>query len=194
MRRVVLAGLVIALGTATSPGHAADRSGNFGVKGFGLETCQSYVAAKSANAPLYFLSRSWLNGYLSAYNQLTPSTYEIAGGADLEALAAWLETYCKARPRHSFVIAVTSLTAALHPRRLQDKPQAGAAVAPSQADVETVRRIQKALKDKGYYTGSVDGLFGPGTQMGLEAFQRKEGLNVTGQPDVPTLDRLNLLR
>lgn len=194
MRRFLLVGLMIALSAAASPGHAADRNGNFGVKGFGLETCQTYVAAKSADAPLYLLSRSWLNGYLSAYNQLTPSTYEIAGGANLEALAAWLDTYCKERPDESFVLAVSALTAALHPRRLQEKPQAGAAAAPSQADRETVRWIQKALKDKGYYKGTVDGLFGPGTQMALEAFQRKEGLNVTGQPDVPTLDKLNLLR
>lgn len=194
MRRFLLVGLVIALSAAASPGRAADKNGNFGVKGFGLETCQAYVAAKSTNAPLYLFSRSWLNGYLSAYNQLTPSTYEIAGGADLEALAAWLEAYCKEHPDESFVIAVSALTAVLQPRRLQEKPQAGAAVAPSEADRETVRWIQQALKDKGYYAGSVDGMFGPGTRMALEAFQRKEGLNVTGQPDVPTLDRLNLLR
>ncbi len=174
MRRFLLVGLVIALSAAASPGQAADRNGNFGVKGFGLQDCESYVVAKSGLLPRYFVFRSWLNGYLSAYNQLMPSTYDIAGPAELEALTAWLDTYCKERPRHNFVMAVTALNATLQPHRVEEKTLDSGAVTPSEADVETVRRVQQALKDKGYYAaGSVDGVFGPGTQMALEDFQRK---------------------
>ncbi|MCH8275903.1 MAG: peptidoglycan-binding protein [Armatimonadetes bacterium] len=172
----------------------ADRDGNFRVKGFGLESCESYTAASAGSAPRHFAFRSWLNGYLTAYNQLAASTYGITGKANLESLTAWLAEYCQARPGVSFVLAVSALTAALEPNRLTEQPASTPKAALSEADRETVRRIQRVLKDKGYYTGTTDGLFGPGTRMGLEAFQRKEGLNVTGQPDVPTLDRLKLLR
>lgn len=37
---------------------------------------------------------------------------------------------------------------------------------------------------------SVDGIFGPGTRQALEAFQRVYGLNVTGETDINTWDRL----
>ena len=39
-------------------------------------------------------------------------------------------------------------------------------------------------------TISVDGIFGPGTRQALEAFQRVYGLNVTGETDINTWDRL----
>lgn len=39
-------------------------------------------------------------------------------------------------------------------------------------------------------TVSVDGDFGPGTRQALEAFQRVYGLNVTGETDINTWDRL----
>lgn len=39
-------------------------------------------------------------------------------------------------------------------------------------------------------TPSVDGVFGPGTRQALEAFQRVYGLDVTGETDINTWDRL----
>lgn len=45
---------------------------------------------------------------------------------------------------------------------------------------ETVRKIQQKLKNWGYYTGSVDGVFGSGTESAVQYFQRKNGLTADG--------------
>lgn len=192
MRRQFFGILGLALIVTASPALAADSKGDFGVKGFGLESCESYVTARSQSGAGYYAFRSWLNGYLSAYNQLTPGTYEITGKVNLESLTAWLAEYCQPRPSVGFVLAVSALMAVLEPTRLTAKPANELTAALSAADRDTVGRVQQALKDKGYYKGTIDGLLGPLTRTAIGAFQRREGLNVTGQPDVPTLGRLNL--
>ena len=42
------------------------------------------------------------------------------------------------------------------------------------------RLVQKRLKDLGYYNGTVDGKFGPGSVSALKAFQRNNGLTADG--------------
>jgi hypothetical protein len=44
-----------------------------------------------------------------------------------------------------------------------------------------VQQIQQALKDKGLYSGSVDGDFGGGTQAAVLAFQRAQNLEADGR-------------
>lgn len=43
-----------------------------------------------------------------------------------------------------------------------------------------VRAMQRALKELGFYTGSIDGAFGTGTENALKAFQSKNGLRADG--------------
>lgn len=45
---------------------------------------------------------------------------------------------------------------------------------------ELVTTLQKRLKTWGYYTGSVDGIFGSQTEQAVKYFQRKNGLAVDG--------------
>lgn len=45
---------------------------------------------------------------------------------------------------------------------------------------ELVKQVQTKLKSWGYYTGSVDGIFGSGTESAVKAFQKKNGLTVDG--------------
>ncbi|MBR0537388.1 MAG: spore cortex-lytic enzyme [Clostridia bacterium] len=52
---------------------------------------------------------------------------------------------------------------------------------------EEVRQIQKKLKDAGYYTGAVDGIFGAKTRDAVKAFQRDCGLTVDGVAGPKTL-------
>ncbi len=45
---------------------------------------------------------------------------------------------------------------------------------------EAVKKLQRALKDKGYYSGSVDGSYGSGTMQAVLAFQRQNNLREDG--------------
>lgn len=45
---------------------------------------------------------------------------------------------------------------------------------------EDVKKVQRLLKDWGYYTGSVDGIFGERTYRAVRYFQKKNGLTVDG--------------
>ncbi len=45
----------------------------------------------------------------------------------------------------------------------------------------SVADIQTALKNAGFYTGSVDGKIGPKTKAAIEEFQRANGLGVDGK-------------
>ncbi|GHU72475.1 hypothetical protein AGMMS49992_08510 [Clostridia bacterium] len=53
-----------------------------------------------------------------------------------------------------------------------------------------VRALQTVLKQLGYLTGSVDGIFGPKTKAAVEGFQRKNGLTVNGQVTNATFQRM----
>lgn len=53
-----------------------------------------------------------------------------------------------------------------------------------------VSAMQQALKDKGYYTGKVDGSFGGGTLAAVRAFQKDYGLIVDGCAGNNTLQSL----
>ena len=57
---------------------------------------------------------------------------------------------------------------------------------------QEVKDIQTALKSKGYYTGSIDGIFGTGTKNAVTAFQRDNGLKVDGIAGTQTLNALGI--
>jgi len=62
---------------------------------------------------------------------------------------------------------------------------------PARAD-DQMRSVQQALKDQGFYYGQVDGEPGPETDAALRRYQIRQGLDVTGKLDQPTLNSLNL--
>ncbi len=45
---------------------------------------------------------------------------------------------------------------------------------------DKVKELQQKLKRWGYYTGSIDGIFGSGTQAAVKNFQKKNGLTADG--------------
>ena len=58
--------------------------------------------------------------------------------------------------------------------------------------VGQVRQVQQALHRLGYYSGSVDGDFGPNTQNALQRYQLSAGEPVTGTLTRGTLGRLGV--
>ena len=56
---------------------------------------------------------------------------------------------------------------------------------------EGVKKVQRKLKNLGYYDGSIDGDYGSGTKAAVKRFQKKNGLNETGKVNKSTLEKLN---
>ena len=57
---------------------------------------------------------------------------------------------------------------------------------------DEVSQIQTKLKELGYYTGNVDGIYGSGTQSAVTAFQQSKGLSADGIAGPKTLAALGL--
>lgn len=55
-----------------------------------------------------------------------------------------------------------------------------------------VTQIQTKLKSWGYYTDTVDGIYGSGTERAVRAFQQKNGLTVDGKAGDQTLAAMGL--
>jgi len=103
------------------PGSSNDAKGNYVALGFGLESCQSFLQARSNGLDLPY--RHWLTGYLTAVNKLTKDTVDIRGTTDIDGMLWSLEQYCIEHRQHSLSRAVESLVADLYPKRLTHMPQ-----------------------------------------------------------------------
>ncbi len=57
---------------------------------------------------------------------------------------------------------------------------------------DEVKSIQSVLKEKGYYSGNVDGIFGTGTKNAVKQFQSDSGLSADGIVGEKTLKALGL--
>ena len=55
-----------------------------------------------------------------------------------------------------------------------------------------VKKLQESLRDKGYYSGRVDGRIGPQTREGIRKYQKAENLQVTGHVDPETSGKLGV--
>ncbi len=71
-------------------------------------------------------------------------------------------------------------------------PAAPPASLPAEADLSEAnrRQIQEALRRLNYYTGPVDGIFGPLTRAAIRRFQREIGADATGHLKVDEANRL----
>ena len=67
---------------------------------------------------------------------------------------------------------------------------------PSQGEwnmsAQNVRKIQEALRDKGYNPGPVDGIMGDRTEEALRNFQQANNLPATGLMDSKTAEKLGV--
>jgi hypothetical protein len=55
-----------------------------------------------------------------------------------------------------------------------------------------ITKMQETLRDKGYYLGKVDGLFGLRTRASIRAYQKAENFPITGQVDSRTAEGLGV--
>jgi peptidoglycan hydrolase-like protein with peptidoglycan-binding domain len=62
----------------------------------------------------------------------------------------------------------------------------------SAGDRGDIKKVQETLRDKGYYTASVDGRMGPQTREAIRQYQKSENLPVTGRLDGETAGKLGV--
>lgn len=56
----------------------------------------------------------------------------------------------------------------------------------------TIKKVQQKLKNWGYYSGSVDGIYGKNTVAAVKLFQKKNGLTVDGIAGTKTLAAMGI--
>jgi len=175
---------------AIAPASAADKLGRHAIKGVGTVGCDKYVIARQEQSNLYYAMIGWLDGYVTALNQTSPDTYDVASFEATSLLAALADGNCRKNPDARFFQVVEGITIAIEEDRVRDaSPIVNATQGDRSVQIyrETMRRVQTRLTKAGYNTGGVDGAFGPKTSAAIKAFQRASGLAETGLPDQLTL-------
>lgn len=73
-----------------------------------------------------------------------------------------------------------------------DVESTGAAGQRFEASAETIRSVQGVLRDRGYYSGTIDGRMGALTRNAIRQFQRDQRLQMTGELDLATAQALGV--
>ena len=63
--------------------------------------------------------------------------------------------------------------------RLREGAPVGSPLNPGTSNPDFVKKVQQAQKDKGVYSGPIDGKMGPQTRDAISAFQKANKLEVT---------------
>jgi hypothetical protein len=181
--------------TAVAPGYlkAADSSGHFALRGVALATCEQFLQALEERQENVLLAGGWLEGYMTAVNQLMPKTFDIAPWQNTDTVLALVKHNCERNREQRFFAVVTAMIEFLAQNRLQEQSDRLLAEADGQRVMiygQIMRDVQKRLIDKGLLQGNADGQFGAKTKAALQEFQKKENIQVTGLPDQVTLWRL----
>jgi len=184
--------LLIGIGSMSGVTQGADEQGQYYVKGLGSQSCEQYLIEMANASATHVMFRSWLNGYLTAYNTFVASTYDIAPASNVDGLANAMESICQNILEAMFASGAQALTDALVPQRqVAAVDSSGGATTAADTGELSMAGVQQALQDQGYFNGDVDGLFGPATGAAIEAYQSDKGLAVTGIPDAQTLRALS---
>ena len=181
--------LMLCAGVAQS----ADSERRAAIKGVGGRACAEYVQSLTDKSPVFYQFGGWMSGYLSAYNQAAPETFDIVSWATADTLAQILAHHCDANPQLGFYQAIEAMIRWLESDRLQEFSEL-VEVTAGETTLRmyqgAMRLVQETLKSKGYYDGAVDGLYGPRTGTAITAFQKDAQVELTGIPDQNTLVRL----
>jgi len=110
MKMVRVAALATGAALFSGALGAADGAGNYAIWGAGGRSCNQFKAAQEHEATLDTY-RHYLMGYLTAFNALSPDTYD-ALGITLTDAVSWLGDYCTQHRMDSFERAIAQLIVA----------------------------------------------------------------------------------
>jgi murein L,D-transpeptidase YcbB/YkuD len=106
----------------------------------------------------------------------------------VETLETRVETVEAKQVEVEKAVQTTATTAVSEPAWPETNFDVKSSTTPVTSDV---KQIQKALKNAGYYSGSVDGVKGKNTKRAIKAFQRDHGLTADGVVGSKTWDALS---
>jgi len=178
---------------AAGPAFAGEADGRHAVRGAGVVDCATFLAEKRATSDAYVMMGGWIDGYLTAYNQLSESTYDITSYQSTELLVTVIEGHCADHPEHRLFTVVSSIAEQLRDQRLREaSPILNVRVDGKATRLyrETVSRMQSRLGDAGHYDGEASGNFDAATLAAVQSYQASIGYEPTGFPDQATLWKL----
>ena len=109
----------------SAPGYSDDVNRDF--YGYGSLSCgiwheirQNWKTKTNANA---FGAAFWISGYITAYNTMTPDTWDILGNTDMDSVYLWIDKFCQENPLGHLASAMQDLTDELYPNRTVKAPE-----------------------------------------------------------------------
>jgi hypothetical protein len=189
-----ISALAMALTLAATAVRAADEEGSFAIKGAGVETCAAYLAARDRNPAAHAMFLGWLEGYLTAVNELSPGVFDVAFWRERGLLGALLEVNCRGEPDQRYGVVVRAMVKELKRSPLEEKSdlieaRIGERGVPLYR--ATLLKVEETLAARGIDPGEVDGRWDDAARRGLLEFQRSQDeLTPTGLPDQATLAKL----
>jgi hypothetical protein len=172
---------------------AADRAGNFSIRGLGSQPCGQVEASRGSGDDMYPVLRGWVNGYVTNVNATRDGVYDASGGLGIDTLMTLIGNVCRNQGDQSLIQSLQDVLTILQPAALSARPEPVEITAGGRTfslPRETLEFVQRELAELGFYTSVVDGLYGPGTRRAIEDFQRDRGLAVTGLPNDELIVRL----
>lgn len=175
---------------AATPTLAADKAGDYSVRGAGGQKCSAFVAAVEGNKPELGTYIGYIDASLTTSSRLTAGTFDVSPFIFPGPFAAIVDNICKRAPDQIFEVAVRSGIDALAKARVaQSSPVVEMAVGEVKMNLrsDTLRAVQVKLKSLKLLTIEPDGKFGPATQEALRKYQEANHLPITSLPDPDTV-------
>jgi len=190
--RSIVTGFALLFIAAASSANSSD--GSFAIKGIGARKCSDFVTQVKAKNEIQISGYvSWVAGYYTAINEVSPATFDSLGWQNMNTVSLILMKFCERNPQARFATAVARLRGALQSQRLTaQSPMVRIAAGKKSFYIyqESLRLAQHELKQAGYNPGQIDGVFGDATAKALKKYQAIHKLPTTGLPDQATLYRL----
>ena len=175
--------------------RSADEEGKFVSLGVGVAKCEQFLIARQQQSNDYYLFGGWIDGYLSARNQLDQDTYTLAPWQRIDVLAGFLTDYCVKNRDVAFQRAVMVMAEALKSQRLSESSEIVEIAGPSGLTTTLFQAVlvntQNKLIEKGYgdkfISGKPTGQFDETTIEAIKQYQKHLGMTETGFLDQITL-------
>lgn len=193
-RPLVVVLLTTAVCVLPTNARAADAGKNFAAKGLAALPCAAFAAEREKHSRTYNEAMAWLTGFISAYNYLTPDTYDVAPWQSVELLSSLLAAHCRENPKEPFFHATDKLLNSISKDRLRTSSEiVTVSVGNRKLNMyrDIVFRVQTALIANGYLKARwATGDYDQATAAAMKDFQAANKLDLTGLPDQPSLSVL----